>query len=170
MALTYNPIATTTLGSAAASYTFSSIPATYTDLVLVVAGLISIDGNSLYLQFNSDTATNYSLTSLAGNGSTASSSRRTSYAQAAVCWNTGWSSNNQNNAIINIFNYANTTTYKTIITRSNNAAGASAPGTETVVNLWRKTPEAINSIKIFDAGGANLSTGFTATLFGIASA
>jgi hypothetical protein len=32
MAKTYEPIATTTLGSAAASITFSSIPATYTDL------------------------------------------------------------------------------------------------------------------------------------------
>jgi hypothetical protein len=34
MASTYTPIATTTLGSAAASYTFSSISGTYTDLVL----------------------------------------------------------------------------------------------------------------------------------------
>ena len=36
MAITYEPIATTTLGSAAASVTFSSISGSYTDLVLIV--------------------------------------------------------------------------------------------------------------------------------------
>ena len=35
MASTYTPIATTTFASTATSYTFSSIPTTYTDLVLV---------------------------------------------------------------------------------------------------------------------------------------
>jgi hypothetical protein len=35
MAKTYEPIATTTLGTAAATVTFSSISGTYTDLVLV---------------------------------------------------------------------------------------------------------------------------------------
>ena len=38
MAITYEPIATNTLGSAAASVTFSSISGTYTDLVVVVSG------------------------------------------------------------------------------------------------------------------------------------
>jgi hypothetical protein len=38
---TYEAIATQTLGSAAASVTFSSIPGTYTDLVLVVAGTLT---------------------------------------------------------------------------------------------------------------------------------
>jgi hypothetical protein len=38
MAITYEPIATTTLGTAAASVTFSSISGAYTDLVLVCNG------------------------------------------------------------------------------------------------------------------------------------
>jgi glycosyltransferase involved in cell wall biosynthesis len=47
MPATYEPIATTTLGSAAASITFSSIPATYTDLRLVIVGNLS----SFHLNF-----------------------------------------------------------------------------------------------------------------------
>ena len=38
MASTYEKIATTTLGSATASYTFSSISGTYTDLILILVG------------------------------------------------------------------------------------------------------------------------------------
>ena len=59
---TYEPIATQTLASAAATITFSSIAATYTDLRLIFAK--PIGGSSLLLRFNSDTATNYSWTYL----------------------------------------------------------------------------------------------------------
>ena len=47
MATTYEPIATTTLGSAAASITFSSIAGTYTDLRLVLS-LIPATGTRPY--------------------------------------------------------------------------------------------------------------------------
>ena len=71
---TYTPIATQTLGSSAASVTFSSIPGTYTDLMLIsfAQGQASGGDNRLVLQFNGDTATNYSSTYLIGNGTTAS--------------------------------------------------------------------------------------------------
>ena len=62
MASTYEPIATTTLGSAASSITFSSIPATYTDLRLVLVHTPSASTGNAQMQFNSDTATNYSYT------------------------------------------------------------------------------------------------------------
>jgi len=61
MPATYEPIATTTLGSAAATITFSSIPATYTDLVIVFAGTATANLNPL-MSFNSDSGTNYSTT------------------------------------------------------------------------------------------------------------
>jgi hypothetical protein len=72
---TYEAIATQTLGSAAASVTFSSIPGTYTDLVLVVAGTLTTGTENIVMQFNGDTGSNYSVTSLLGDGSTASSFR-----------------------------------------------------------------------------------------------
>jgi hypothetical protein len=47
MAITYEPIATTTLGSAAADVTFTSISGTYTDLVLVAVTQIGSSGDYL---------------------------------------------------------------------------------------------------------------------------
>jgi hypothetical protein len=76
MAITYEPIATTTLGSAAADVTFTSISGTYTDLVLVAVTQIGSSGDYLGVQFNSDTGTNYSRTRLSGNGTSASSDKR----------------------------------------------------------------------------------------------
>ena len=71
-------ISSQTLGSAAASVTFSAIPSTYTDLV-VKASLRTDQSNptaSFYIRFNGSSATNYSRTSLyTTNASTAGSFR-----------------------------------------------------------------------------------------------
>jgi len=161
---TYTPIATNTLGSAAASYTFSSIPSTYTDLVLVMNTKGSTS-NYCQLRFNGDTGTNYSRTDLKGNGSTAASSRDSNRSIIDIASNaTNDTSNFNTNIILHIMNYANTTTYKTAISRANNAA----TGTDAIVVLWRST-SAINSIYIAVNTG-NLEVGTTLTLYGIASA
>ena len=60
MATTYEPIATNTLGSAAANITFSSIPATYTDLRVVVVALTTNNNWNIELRLNSDSSTLYS--------------------------------------------------------------------------------------------------------------
>jgi hypothetical protein len=168
---TFEPIATTTLGSAAASVTFSSIPSTYTDLVLVCEGYMATqDGSVVRIQFNSDTGNNYSSTYVGGNGSTASSSRYTNvpgiYATTGLI---GWSttSSNRGNTISHIMNYTNTTTYKTVLDRSNLTAG-SYPGSAADVGLWRSTA-AITSIKV-DTNGGTFASGSTFTLYGIAAA
>jgi hypothetical protein len=161
---TYSTIATTTLGSAASSYTFSSIPGTYTDLVLVANGT-GASNFGLYAQFNSDTATNYSLTVIGGSGTTATSERQTSIDYARFVWNSLWNSTTPGVATINIQNYSNTTTFKTMIWRSSTASNAVEAG----VNTWRSTA-AINSIKITTSTGANIAVGSTFTLYGIAAA
>ena len=74
---TYVAIATNTLGSAAASVTFSSIPGTYTDLVIVTQA-ISATADNVGIRFNSDSGSNYSQTWLSGNGTSAISSRYSS--------------------------------------------------------------------------------------------
>ena len=108
---TYQPIATTTLGSAAASYTFSAISGSFTDLVLVVTAKNTGGLDSLGLQFNSDTASNYSNTGLSGNGSAASSYKQSNQTEL----NIGLTSTGDGVNIIQIMNYSNSTTYKTAL-------------------------------------------------------
>ena len=158
MATTYEPIATTTLGTAAASYTFSSIPATYTDLELVFVGTDSAFG-SLNIQLNGDTTTNYSFTLLTGNGTAAASSRTATTAQM----NLGLSSTEQSVSKFFFMNYSNATTYKTVLCRGNSASNQ----TRASVGLWRKTPEAITSITV---QGTSLQIGSVLTLYGIKAA
>ena len=98
---TYIPIATTTLSSTASSVTLSSIPATYTDIVIVCNGQTSTGTFDTKLQVNSDTGSNYSSTRLEGSGSAASSNRTTSQT-GGTSWNT--SLGNQT-AIIHLNNY-----------------------------------------------------------------
>jgi hypothetical protein len=161
MATTYEPIATTTLGSAAASITFSTISGAYTDLVLVMNGKNDTQFDNWRLTLNSDTASNYSYTSLVGNGSTASSSRGSN---ATPMYIGGIPSSHFGTNIAHINNYSNTTTYKTVISRASSATNDAAAW----VNLWRST-SAITTIKI-DCGTGNLATGTSATLYGIKAA
>jgi len=161
MPSTYEPIATQTLGTAAASVTFSSIPSTYTDLIIVVGSVATSGGNNCRYYYNSDNSSGlYSRTTLSGNGSTASSSRGTgsNYNFAAYATTT------QGINIINIFNYANTNVFKTSIIRG----GVADDSTLTRVNLWRNT-NAITSITV-DTDGSTWVAGSTFTLYGIKAA
>lgn len=159
---TYTPIATYTFASAASSTTFSSISGSYTDLVLACD--VKLDQTGAYaisLQFNGDTAANYSWTALLGNG-TAASSQRASNTSSAIYGNgdTDWG-----NSIVNIMNYSNATTYKTTLARNNNTAGTA----QAYVTTWRSTA-AINSVKVMSQAGSNFVIGTTFTLYGIAAA
>lgn len=160
MASTYEPIATTTLGSGQGLVTFASIPATYTDLRLVYTGTGSAT-IPFALQFNNDTGSNYSYTLLYGTGSSAASTRGTSQTEGYV--GNVWT--DQNTIIVDIMNYSNTTTYKTQISRANSAGNRVAAW----VNLWRSTA-AINKIDITATGGGSYQTGSTFTLYGIKAA
>jgi hypothetical protein len=160
MPSTYTPIATQTLGSAAASVTFSSISGAYTDLKIVYATTASSSAVN-YLRFNSDTGSNYSRTFYYGDGTGTASGRETNITgiYTPFTMSTAITTN-----IIDIMNYSNTTTNKTCLVRSgatNNIVGAG-------VCLWRSTA-AITSISIF-CDAANFVTGSTFTLYGIKAA
>ena len=163
---TYTPIATQTLASAAASVTFSSIPSTYTDLVVAVAASPSTTVYMGYGELNGDSGSNYSETLLYGTGSAAGSGRETSRPNLYFGnWTTQNTTSSKVVYIINIMNYSNTTTYKTLLSR----ASDSTTEVNAVVNLWRSTA-AINSFKIYLGGAGNYIAGSTFTLYGIAAA
>jgi hypothetical protein len=158
---TYTPIATTTLGSSAASYTFSSIPSTYTDLVLVIMAKNLTGDSDLALRFNGDTSSLYSSTYMYGTGSSAASTRGSNLTKVRA----GRIDNvNAYPNIVNLQNYSNTTTNKTVVSRAQNGSFVLA-----YVGLWRSTA-AIDSITILDDAGYTLASGSTFTLYGIAAA
>lgn len=159
---TYTPIATTTLGSSQANVTFSSL-GSYTDLVLVINSKSTVN-DDIYLQFNNDTGGNYSSTWIRGTGSAASSVRVSNTTGMRLSDQGSPTTSNNTTSIIQIMNYGNASTYKTVLARSNN----SSVGLEAVVGLWRST-SAITSIKIYLGSGSWESAG-TFTIYGIASA
>lgn len=155
---TYIPIATYTTSGSQTSYTFSSIPSTYTDLVLIANGKVVNNGDFLYVQFNGDTGSNYSRTQVQGTGSAAQSGRGSNETSGYIGV---WYSVNST-IRVNFQNYSNTTTYKTYLSRSD----AADQNTSAWVGLWRNTA-AINSIKILSSA---ITDGTTFTLYGIAAA
>ena len=164
MAITYEPIATQTLGSATATVTFSSIPGTYTDLILIAMPSSGTGDEDLGIRFNSDTGTNYSSTILYGTGSVAGSTRGSNVNKmriGRVSQTTPFPN------IIHIQNYANTTTYKTALSRHQNEAGDGSYVMASV-GLWRNT-SAITTITIASET-YNLQAGNTFTLYGIKAA
>jgi hypothetical protein len=161
---TYTPIATTTLGSDTASYTFSSISGSYTDIVVALSVSSTHTGvTSLVLQFNSDTGSNYSNTRLGGDGSSAFSDRDSNVTAPRLAL-IGNSTTEFNPVIMNLNNYSNATTYKSILSRGNYASSY----VTAYAALWRST-SAITSIKIFPFSGS-LRSGSTLTLYGITAA
>jgi hypothetical protein len=160
MPSTYEPIATQTLGSGTASVTFSSIPATYTDLVLVCIGKMVSGGDANQpITFNGDTSALYSRTFMYGEGSSALSGRTSSTTSLGFPY---WNSTNPVTTITQIMNYSNTTTFKTALSRN---AGSSTVTAE--VGLYRST-SAISSITL--TGVFNFATGSTFSLYGIKAA
>ena len=160
MPTTYEPIATTTIsGTSTSSVTYSSL-GSYTDIVLVINGYNSTDQN-FRLRLNGDTGSNYSVTRLEGDGSSASSSRLTS--QTSMILSAGIHTN-PGVYIAQIMNYGNSSTYKTVLTRSNIAANATCA----FVGLWSST-SAVTSLTVLINSGY-IVAGTTITLYGIAAA
>jgi hypothetical protein len=168
-AQTYEPIATNTLSSATNTVTFSSISQSYTDIILVCVGVTANTTDAIDVRVGNgslDTASNYSMTQVLGNGSAAQSY----YQQGTSFTNMGIvTSGKMQSTIIQFMNYSNTSTYKTILGRSNvNDSGFKRVAA--TVGLWRST-SAINTISLrLDNASYNFAVGFTFTLWGIKAA
>jgi hypothetical protein len=160
MTATYTSLANVTLGAAASSVTFSSIPATYRDLICVVvaAGSTTLQGR---IRLNGDTGSNYNYVRMSGNGTatsgTSAATQTTGFLSAiAEATTTGALQMN-----INIMDYSATNKHKPILARANQAAN----GTDAIFNRWANTA-AVTSVQILTSTG-NWAAGSTFALYGI---
>jgi hypothetical protein len=165
-------IAHTEVGSGgAANITFSSIPATYTDLYLVLsARFTSNNATDVGMRFNGDsTAAIYSMRMLYGTGSSAATaSNSSSYlVWAAVSAGSSQTANTFGNAMIYIPNYAGSSN-KSMTQDSVNENNATAATQMIGAGLWSKT-DAITSILLdgVASSGGNFVQYTSATLYGI---
>jgi len=159
---TYTELLKTTVGTSTSSVTLSLTGISgYTDLVIVANGTSSGDA-SFMMRFNGDSASNYSTTYLYGTGSSAVSGRASNDTYIVGM---GRTNTTGGASIIHLQNYANTTTYKTVLGRGSAAASLVIAA----VGLWRST-SAITSILITPESSNTISVGSTFSLYGIANA
>jgi hypothetical protein len=149
---TYIALANLTLSSAQAEVTFSSIPATYRDLVVVANGESPTNG-SLLVRFNGDTGSNYPTVYM--------------YQDSSGTYNIGYfysgGTQGQFACVLNVMDYAQTDKHKTTLARlAKNGSEVEASGIR-----WANT-DAITSVTIRTSSN-NFSTGCTFALYGIVS-
>jgi hypothetical protein len=173
------PIASSLLNSVTSTVYFGNIPQVYQDLMLVMTmrsdntaffGQVSY---SIYLNGASGTA-NFSGTDLTFTPSTQFGSRRTTstptygYQTSGVIPTYGSSGPNSfAGCVINILNYANSTTYKTALMKiGGDTGGTVSSGSAVVAGLWANTSP-ITSLLIGPYG--NFAPGSTVSLYGIRS-
>jgi hypothetical protein len=160
-------ISTTLLSSAAASVTFSSIVGTYKHLqVRFTARSASAGGDNVRMQINGDTANNYAVHYLIGDG--------TIYSGNAVPWNTSVYSPTASAAsaaniwsagIIDILDYSQTTKNKTIRT----FGGKAISGDNNIhlqSGVWLNT-SAITSLTVYMGSGSNIAANSRVSLYGV---
>lgn len=158
--LTYTPIMTMTPATLATSITLSSIPATYTDLVLVISTKPT-GGVQSYIYFNGvNTGTNCGSTILESNTSGVTA---TSELNSSQIWLSAFNAV-YNSCVVTIPKYASTTLNKTILFR---------------LSQWLRTTQgfgaynstaAISSITIVTGGTQTWALTSQFTLYGITAA
>ena len=158
---TYTPLATVTLGSSASSVTFSSIPATYRDLVLVFQSAITSGSVGIKMNFNSDTGSNYSTVRMYGSGSTTASDVN---GDGTADIDVGYYGTSLSHTEIQIMDYSATDKHKIVLGRLT----LTSTGYVTAeAARWANT-SAITSI-VLQPRSSTFVAGGTFNLYGIAS-
>lgn len=150
---------------------FTNIPQTYTDLMIVMSARNSSGSSgSVEARFNGDSGSNYSYTYFQGNGSSVSYGRGSNATVAVVgrSAGSGTTSGIFASSICHILNYSSTSSNKTLIERGANDENGSGIS-EMWISLWRSN-FAITSISIASPGQGNFASGTTAFLYGIKAA
>lgn len=163
----YQIATSTATGGAVSDITFSSIPQDYTHLqIRGIARGASTTAN-IDIQFNGDTATNYSRHYVYGDGSVTASSAATTinFIRASTISSSSSTASVFGVFVLDILDYTNTNKFKT--TRSiggidNNGSGEIGLRS----GNWRST-SAITSIKLWTGDATNLAQYSSFALYGI---
>jgi len=169
----FESITTTTLSTATASVTFSSIPANYKHLQIRMISKESgtgTGGPNIVASLNSDTThTNYRSHYLAGNGAAAASGSVQAGGYFCLVGNTATSNASYTNMfgvmVVDILDYANTSKYKTLrCLWGHDRNGSGEVGIDS--SLWMNTA-AITNVSFSIAGGTNFVQHSHFALYGI---
>jgi hypothetical protein len=150
-----------TLGTAASSVTFSSIPATYRDLILVANPKATATVNNLFLRFNADSGFNYPGVYMRGTSGGTSSGTFNSNLMYLDLLGAGVQTNLDQTSRLQIMDYSATDKHKTVLVRFDDDSQA----TGAFANRWANTA-AITTIELF-ISGTTLASGSNFSLYGV---
>lgn len=162
---TWVPIASMTSTGSETGANFTSIPQTYTDLVIIITAQLNSGFTNFIMTYNGDTGANYSTqffrtgyaTTDGARIASANNCQLDSYAQVYA--------GGMRVSRVDIYQYANTNVYKC----SQSISGSPGYGNENIAHQWRNY-NAISSIAITVGGGNTLLAGSTIAMYGIKGA
>jgi hypothetical protein len=168
MPTTMKLIAKNVLGSAAASIEFTSIPGTYTDLVIVASlrSARSTELDDIYMRING-VVTDRTRRSLYGTGS-AAASESASNAYVATVNAANSTSNTFTSVEVYLPNYAGSTN-KSLSAISAQEANSSTAYIFATAGLWSQTA-AVTSVEFYSNNSQNIASGSSFFLYGITKA
>ena len=141
--------------------TFSSIPATYRDLVVIISGKATAPGSGARMTVNSDTGNNYNAVRMYGYSGTTGSDSASNVGYLDI---SSLNTNDGYQAVIQIMDYSATDKHKTFLYRTQES-GLGAVLAQ--AGRWANTA-AITSVRAY-TGSDNWAVGSTFALYGIAS-
>jgi hypothetical protein len=156
---TYTALATTTLGATAGSVTFSSIPATYRDLVIVANWPDSSSAPFVLLRLNGDSGTNYSwVQGYADTGGPNSDS-----ASSVNGIRVGYSQIDPSMIRVQVMDYSATDKHTTVLARSDQMD--SNTRVSMFAGRWANTAAVTSAALVMSSG--SFAIGSTFSLYGI---
>ena len=155
---TYIPIATVSLASATATVTFSSLPDSYRDLILIIEGTLTSGEGELTAIVNGDSGANYSRVWMGGDGNSAFSGS----AASETVLKFGYFGNGRHSSVTHFMDYSATDKHKTVLNRSNTPT-ASVFGW---ASRWANTA-AITSLAIDTGSAGSFAIGTTLSIYGV---
>jgi len=157
---TYKPLANITLGSSAASVTFSSISQAYRDLILIVQSGTT-GGADMSIRLNSDSGSNYNWVQMYGTGSGSGTSN--AFASQNHFFDYGTPTTLDAMMTVQLQDYSATDKHKSVLARRDWAAGLTLAS----AGRWAST-SAVTALQVYAFSGSFIA-GSSFALYGVAA-